>query len=65
MIIRDLEKEMVVHLADVHKASSSSNYCLLADDPHDQLAILNVNLEGQCLKSFEFKEFAAPLTRVS
>ena len=52
MIIRDLEKEIVVHLADVHKASSSSTYCLLADDPHDQLAILNVNLERQCFKVF-------------
>ena len=63
--VRDFEKEIVVHLADVHKASSSCTNRLLADDPHDQLAILNVNLEGQCLKSFEFKEFAAPLTRVS
>ena len=41
--IRDLEKEMVGHLTDVHKASSSSTYCLLADDPHDQLTILNVH----------------------
>ena len=52
MIIRDLEKEMVVHLADVHKASSSCTYCLLADDPHDQLAILDVNLKEQCFKIF-------------
>ena len=52
MIIRDLEKEIVMHLADVHKASSSCTNCLLADDPHDQLAILNVNLEGQCFKIF-------------
>ena len=50
MIIRDLKKEIAVYLADVHKASSSSTYCLLADDPHDQLAILNVNLEGQCFR---------------
>ena len=52
MIIRDLKKEIAVYLADVHKASSSSTYCLLADDPHDQLAILNVNLERQCFKIF-------------
>ena len=52
MIIRDLEKEMVGHLADVHKAASSCTYCLLADDPHNQLAILDVNLKGQCFKIF-------------
>ena len=52
MIIRYLEKEILVHLTDVHKASSSSTNCLLADDPHDELAILNVNLERQCFKIF-------------
>ena len=50
MIIREFEQEIVVHLTDVHKASSSCTNCLLADDPHDQLAILNVNLEGQCFR---------------
>ena len=64
MIIREFEQEIVVHLTDVHKASSSSTYCLLADDPHDQLAILNVNLERQCFKIFLI-EYEAPLTLVS
>ena len=52
MIIRDLDKEIVMHLTDVHKAASSCTNCLLADDPHYQLAILNVNLEVECFKIF-------------
>ena len=33
-----------LHLTYVHETSSSSANCLLADNPHDQLAILDMHL---------------------
>ena len=37
-------KVVVLHLADVHETSSSSANCLLTDNTHDQLPILNMHL---------------------
>ena len=43
-------KDVVLHLTDVHEASSSSANCLLADNPHNQLTVLNMHLGNKTHK---------------
>ena len=52
-----------MHLTDVHEPPSSSSHCLLANNPHDQLPILNVHLGIHYQKPYQ-SEFSMMLQTI-